>query len=259
VTYQYDANNRLTTVRQNGNVFADQFTYDGAGTLARQTVADPNGTVLETRTFTWVRSEPLSPDPIVGQSGIWSDPAVYAALLQSTTITRGGQSWSTTHEYHTTTFNDFGQPWKITESGDFTRTTEITFETGFTPHIVGRPASTWTRVGPEGIGAEWEYDLSTGFVTSYVGPGTPLRRFVARSDGNFASEKDALNNDTTYENYTWAKPEIIRTPTTRTDFSINDSGTIASAAGAVTLTYQVSVRSSAVPGGSTVFSRLSAS
>ena len=31
VTYEYDPHNRLTTVRQNGNVFADQFTYDDAG------------------------------------------------------------------------------------------------------------------------------------------------------------------------------------------------------------------------------------
>ena len=34
VTYQYDAHNRLTTVRQNGNIFADQFTYDDGGRLA---------------------------------------------------------------------------------------------------------------------------------------------------------------------------------------------------------------------------------
>jgi YD repeat-containing protein len=108
-----------------------------------------------------------------------------------------------------------------------------TFQSGFGPHILGRVASTWTRVGAEGVGATWEYDLATGFVTSYVGPRSPLLRFTPRADGNLATLKDANNHETQFENYTWGQPQRVRTPTTTTDFSINPDGTIAYGGSAV--------------------------
>lgn len=209
-----------------------------SGALHEQTVEEAGGTVLERRTFTWVRSEAISPDPVSGVNGVWADPAVYAALLASTTVTRGSQSWTTSHEYHTANYNDYGQPWKVTESGEFTRTTTRTFQSGFTPYIVGLPSQVQTAVGAQSSVSNWTYDLSTGFPTSFVGPRAPLQTFVPRADGNVASAKDALNHETFFENYTWGLATRIRTPKLTTDLTVNDDGAVVSAStGAVTVSY----------------------
>jgi YD repeat-containing protein len=226
-----------TKYRFHGTGLTGDFSGWKSGALADIVIEQSDGVVIERQEFTWVRSEPISQDPVPGENGVWSDAAVYTALLQSTTTTRGPQSWTTTHEYHTASFNDFGQPWKTTQTGDFTRTVERTFQGGFTPHIVGRVSSVTTRVGPESVVATWEFDLATGFLTAYTGPRSPRRRFTATADGNLASEKDALNNETFYENYTWGKPQRVRTPTTTSDFSINGDGMVDYGGNAVVVHY----------------------
>ena len=217
-----------TRFRFNGTGLTGDFSAWKSGTLAEQTVETGSGTVVERQVFTWIRSEIVSQDAVTGEGGIWSDPAVYTALLDTVTVTRGTQSWITAHEYHTSNFNDFGQPWRTVQSGEFTRTTERTFQGGFIPHILGRIASTWTVVGPEGVGANWEYDPATGFLTSFVGPGSPRIRYTARTDGNIASMKDDLDHETFFENYHWGQPQRIRTPHVTTDFVVNPDGTVAS-------------------------------
>jgi YD repeat-containing protein len=226
-----------STYRFNGMGLSGDFSAWKAGTLAEQTVAEPGGAVLERRTFSWVRSTAISPNPVPGESGVWSDPAVYAALLDAATIARGTQSWTTSYEYTGGSFNNFGHPSKVTDTGDFLRWTTIAYQTGFAPHLLGRVASTWTRLGPEGIGSTSEYDLATGFVTFANGPRTPGRHFVAHPDGNLASEKDALDHDVFYESYTWGLPQTIRTETTTTTLTVKDQGLIGSVTGPLTTTY----------------------
>lgn len=71
-----------------------------AGTLA-QLVVEDQGVVLETRTYTYQRSEPISSDPLAGVDGMWSDDAVYRPLLAMVTTQRGTSAWTTVNHYHT--------------------------------------------------------------------------------------------------------------------------------------------------------------
>ncbi len=69
-----------TTLRFNGIGNSGDFSGWLAGTLAERTLAEPNGTVLETETQAWLRSEAISPDAIPPSGGLWGGDAVYKAL-----------------------------------------------------------------------------------------------------------------------------------------------------------------------------------
>jgi hypothetical protein len=218
----------VTTYKFHGTGLTGDFSGWKSGALAEQSILTAAGIVLEQRVFTWLKSEPISSDAVAGDGGMWADDAVYVALPESTTITRGTQSWKTMHEYHTTSFNDFHQPWKTTETGDFMRVSERTFQTGFTTHILGLPATATTQVGGHTATSTWTYDLATGFVTSFVAPKSPLRTYVPRTDGNLASDKNALNHQTTYSDYSWGQARTIQTANRSVTLVVNADGTTAS-------------------------------
>src|SRR5262249_57312000 len=67
----------ITKYRFNGTGVSGDFTGWSAGTLTEIVTTEDNGTVLDTLAMTWSRSEPISADPVSGQSGVWSDDAVY--------------------------------------------------------------------------------------------------------------------------------------------------------------------------------------
>ncbi len=91
-------------------------------------------------------------------------------------------------DYHTTAFNDYGQPFKITEAGELTRITERAFEDRFYPHIT-------PRIKP-GAPATFESDSTV--------------------HGNVGVSIDALGHRTTYT-YAWGAvaPSPPRTPRQR--------------------------------------------
>lgn len=212
-----------TTYRFLGTGLAGDFSAWSAGALAEQTIAE-SGVVLERQAFTWQRSEPISPDPVPGSQGNWSDPNVARPLLRVHTTTRGSQSWTTTMDYHPAAFNDYGQPFRITETGELTRITERAFEDRFYPHITPRIRSEEVRVGTQTVTITWTYDLYTGFMKARTGPGAPAS-FDPTVHGNVGISTDALGHRTTYT-YAWGAVASVTTPHTTTTFGINPDGTI---------------------------------
>src|SRR5688572_26195539 len=105
-----------------------------SGVLLERTIAPPgSSSVLEREVLEYQASAEISPNAIIGQNGVWSDPAVYRALVTSRVLTRypGPYSWTTNYQYNPGNYNDFGRPWRITAQGDQTRTTELIYDYNF--------------------------------------------------------------------------------------------------------------------------------
>ena len=212
-----------TTYRFVGTGLAGDFSAWSAGAIAEQTI-EQGGAVLERQTFTWLRSEVISPDPAAGTGGIWGDAATYTPLLQQHTTTRGSQTWSTLYEYSSGSFNNYGRAFRITESGDFTRVTTRTFQGGFTPYILPQVASETVTVGAQSIVNQVSYDLSTGFVTGRSGVGAPLV-FEPTPQGNIGASVDGRGHRTVY-GYSWGVPSSVTTPTVNSWADINEDGSV---------------------------------
>jgi YD repeat-containing protein len=236
----------LTRYRFDGTGDSADFTGWRAGTLVDITVEEGAAT-LEHRTLSYVRSEPISPDPITGPNGVWNDDAVYRPLLSQLVITRGPQSWTTTNTYHTGlgNFNDYGQPYSIDERESIYRgrTTTLNFQTGFTPYILGRVhdqtiteqiafgVSNGTTTGTFG------YDLATGFLMNQTVRGT-WTAFDPRPDGNVGVVWDVLGHQTATFGYDWGRVSSIHTPHLDKTFVITEEGLVASeTVGTLTTTY----------------------
>jgi YD repeat-containing protein len=225
-----------TRYRFNGTGVNGTFSGWNAGTLAEVTLVD-GAVTLDDRTLTWTPSDAISTDPVSGPNGIWSDPQVYRPLLQQQQITRDGQTFTTTHTYHTGAggnFNDYGQPYDTEETNGASpyqaRHTTRTFQYGFTPYIVGRLASvsvTETVAYGQSDGttsSSWTYDLATGFLTSQTIRGF-ITTFQERADGNVGAAVDGLGNTTTF-GYDWGHVNDVRTPNLHTTYTIVPEGLV---------------------------------
>jgi YD repeat-containing protein len=219
-----------TTYQFNGIGDSGDFSGWKAGTLAKQTIADDSG-VLETHTFAWLRSEPISPDDTTGVGAVWNDSDVFKALLDTHTTTRGAGPWQTVtnHDYHTSDFNDYGQPWKTVQSGDFRRTTTRTFQHTFTPYIRARVTQEQVQVGPEIFERTWMFHSDTGFMTAEAIGGGTITSYTpfTTNNGNVATATDALGNPTHFL-YSWGRVSQISTPNVTTTLVINPDGSVAS-------------------------------
>jgi YD repeat-containing protein len=246
-TYNDGANKDTTVVRCDCGVMRYRYqgigltgSFEGwrSGALAERTLESGNGTLMEREQLTWQASEAISPDPVSGEGGIWSDPAVYNALLQQRTITRGNQSWTTQYEYHTGlgNVNDHGRAWRIVESGELSRITTRTFQDNFAPYIVDRTASEDVKVGAEIVSSSWTYDLATGFLRQQRPLGV-LTTFEPLSNGNVDTITDA-NNNRTIVRYQWGVVSEVRTPLLTTTRTIAPSGLmLGQTVGSLTTTY----------------------
>jgi YD repeat-containing protein len=209
------------------------------GLLAERTTESGNGTVMERETLTWQASEAVSPDAIPAEGGLWGDPAVSNALLQTRTMTRGNQSWATDFEYHTGlgNYNDYGRPWRITETGEFARITTRTFQYGFTPYIIDRTATEDIKIGAEIASSSWSYTLANGFMTQQR-PFGVLTTFEALANGNVGTVIDANNNRTDFQ-YRWGAVSRVATPMLITTREIDPSGvTLSETTGSLTTRYE---------------------
>jgi YD repeat-containing protein len=219
-----------TSYRYNGIGISGNFSAWAQGTLAERQVRDPaTGAVLEQETFTYGASAAISPSVVTGESGQWGDPAVYNALTTQRVLTRSsGGTWTTTLEYNPTNYNDFGRPFRITEQGDLTRITEVAFQYGFTPWIVGGVSSSAFRVVPGSLvqTGSTTYDAATGFVTSTTIMGVTTT-FTPNANGTVAAATNA-NGHTTQYRYDWGVRSETRNPVLWTLRGINEDGTVAS-------------------------------
>lgn len=199
-----------------------------AGAMVERLTETLGGTVLEREELTWIQSAMISPDDVPASGGLGSDPDVYTPLLQQRVITRGSQTWTTTFEYHSTDWNDFLTPWRITETGqsERTRVTTRTFAHDFTPSFPGRIASETVTEGGASTTASRTFDPNTGFVLSTTARGVTTT-YTATTAGNVASVTDATNRTTTFT-YQWGVQRNVVTPLVTTTREINPDGSIQS-------------------------------
>ncbi|HSJ61066.1 MAG TPA: DUF6531 domain-containing protein, partial [Jiangellaceae bacterium] len=219
-----------TSYRYNGIGISGNFSAWASGTLAeRRVLENGTGTLLEQETITYGPSVAISPDAIPGEGGQWSDPDVFLALTTQRVLTRpSGGTWTTTYEYNATNYNDFGRPYKVTQQGDLTRISEVTFQYGFTPWIIGGTATTSVRVPPETIQTSaTTYELATGFVTASTSLGV-TSTFTRNANGTLASASNANGHTTTFV-YDWGVLAATHTPLLTSARTINPDGTVAAA------------------------------
>src|SRR5208337_2552807 len=93
--------------------------------------------------FNWTQGTQISTneESNAGWSGLGGfvyDNGVFIPELSSSTITRDGKTYSTTYS----NYDSYGNPGTIAESGDESRTTNMTYWTNASLNIVkGKPAS----------------------------------------------------------------------------------------------------------------------
>jgi len=222
------------------------YAYHGIGTstsgnfaawatgLLKQRKVLQGTTVLEQEDIYYGTSEPISSNAIPGEGGQWSDPAVYLALTLDRSLTRGGQTWTTHYVYNPGSYNDFGRPYRVEEQGPFGelfRISEVGFQYGFTPWIIGGTAWTTVRASSD-VGVETvqtsstAYELSTGFVTTATSMGVPTT-FTRNANGTVATSTNANGHTTTFL-YNWGVVSDIRGPILWSAKGINPDGSTAS-------------------------------
>lgn len=214
--------------RYNGIGISGNFSAWVSGTLAERRVLNSSGSVVEQETFTYDPSEAVSANTIPGENGQWADPAVYLPLLRQRTLTRNSTSWTTTYDYRAGlgNYNDFGRAWRVTEAGDLTRITRVTFQYGFTPWIIGGASSTELQVGSTSVTTSTTaYNLTTGFVTSRAQLGV-VTQYSPNPNGTVASVTNA-NGHTTQLSYNWGVLSQTQAPLLSASNTINADGSLA--------------------------------
>ncbi len=234
--------------RFNGTGISGDFSAWSSGTIVEETSEATDGTVLERRTFTWGRGEPISGDPVIGVSGVWTDDAVYKALLSQAVVTRGSHTWTTTYGYHTLlgNYNDYGRPWWIQDLGDTayqSRTTQRVFVYGFVPYVLDRvereTVTMQVAYGQSaGITERFRvYDDATAFQTAETIDGVTTT-FEPTSAGNVAAIVDPLGHRAELT-YSWGRASQIVTPKVTTTYTVTPEGVVTSeTAGGLTTNYE---------------------
>jgi RHS repeat-associated protein len=188
-----------------------------------------NDNLIESETYTWDRGDKLSSAPL--QNAHWSpasqydrrsDPGVFHPLMTSKAVTRDGKTYTTTFDDH----DAYGNPETITESGDKTRTTQLTYWTNAGKNIVqGKPATEKVTGGfPGTFTTSYTYDTN-GNPTKLNKYGV-ITKYTYATNGNLSKIIDANNRTWTYS---WSKGRIskITNPLYSISRVINANGTIA--------------------------------
>lgn len=197
--------------------------------LPTQRKLEEGATTLETEDIVWQASALISND--FEQIGNNSSSGINVALLDTRTITQGPRTYVTDYNYGSGSFNDYGRPQTITETGELVRTSTRTYTYGFSPrYIVDKLGSETVTVAGESFVKNYNYNLSNGFTTSETIYGIS-KTYVATTDGlgNVASATDANGHAHSYQ-YTWGQVSRIQTPLYNPLLTrvINIDGTIAS-------------------------------
>jgi len=183
---------------------------------------------ISLQTFTWSKGTSISYNDIAnanwsGTGGWVYDNEIYLPFLSSTGISRDGKTYTTSYD----SYDKYGNPGGVNESGDQTRKTAKTYWSNTSKNIVlGKPSS--ETVSGDFTGSfktAWTYD-SDGNIAELNKYGVTTK-YAYGSDGNLRSVTDANNNTTTCE---WSKGTVskITNPVYSITRSINADGTIAS-------------------------------
>jgi YD repeat-containing protein len=213
-TYNYGAvsvgANQITTVSQSGCSRVERFTFHSFGTIGNGNIwrvgsllkkETLNGaTLVQQEDYVWNPSAAISND---GRSnGLWgptpiTDTQIFMPLLGSRTITRDSRTYTTSYS----NYDSFANPRTISETGNASRTTLLTYYTDTTKNIVrGRPLSQQVTVGAQSFTTSFTYDANGNLkTTNQYGVLTTFNYFA---NGNLQSRVNALNRTTsfTYQN-----------------------------------------------------------
>jgi YD repeat-containing protein len=236
-----------TTYRYYGIGYSMSYAAWQSGLLMERQVYEPgpSGALLESEVFGYEAGEPISNDPVPGQGGVWSDPAVYPALLNLHGTARDSHSWASVNHYRSGlgNYNDFGRPWRSIDMSGWSspmRITERVFDYGFPDWIVDRLTSQSVTIGSETRTSSWVYAAATGFMTQSNAMGT-VTTYTPNAAGQVASVTNA-NGHTVSFTYDWGVLKKTTTPLLVTDRVINPDGTIASEnVGTLSTQYQYDV------------------
>ena len=220
-TYSYasgGAAGDFTWVRQSPDAYAETYVYHGWGSECPSQannidggqcnniwrigkpksvdISKFDGSKVKTDTYTWSASSPISTIDTVGNAswgtgtqGFVYDTSVKVPLLRNKTITRNGQP--NTYKTDITSYDSYGNPLTITETGDNFRTKNLTYWYNSTKNIVrGKPATERVTGGFPG-----------NFTTTYT--------YDVGGNGNLTAVKKYAPNSTNITNYTHHPAEII--------------------------------------------------
>jgi YD repeat-containing protein len=221
-TFNWLANGAgLTIVAPSARISYASSVQDNRVVSDTRTIATPSGTVVDSETMSYTTvPNPVQPMPV---------PHVR-------TLVRDGVTYTTTYSYSNDNYADYGQPNHITETGDLSRTTDITYRHDFSRYIRGRPASRTVTADGVTSTTNYTYDGSTGFLTSQTVLGLTAT-FTPDSYGNVASVTKPGNNTTTFS-YEWGVVKNTTTPAYTVSRTINSLGTVATETrGGTTTTY----------------------
>jgi YD repeat-containing protein len=221
-TFDWLANGSgLTIVAPSARVTYTSTVHDNRVVADSRTIATPSGTVVDAETMSYTTApNPVQPMPVP----------------LTRTLVRDGVTYTTTYSYSNDNYADYGQPNHIVETGDLSRTTDITYRHDFSRYIRGRTASTTVTVGGVASTKTSTYDSDTGFLTSQTALGVTTT-FTPDNDGNVASVTNAGNETTSYS-YEWGVVKNTTTPAYTVSRTINALGTVATETrGGTTTTY----------------------
>ncbi len=190
---------------------------------------DYSGNLNQSESYSWSQGTLISNDTLA--NGNWGntggqvyDSAIYVPFLSSKSITRDSKTYTTNYG----SFNTYGDPQSISESGDLSRSKSVGYWTNTTKNIVkGKPSSETMSGGFSGTSSKsWSYDSNSGYPTQFNNNGI-VTNYNYGSDGNLSSITDANSKQTSYQ---WTNGRISRetNPVYSVSRSINTNGTIAS-------------------------------
>jgi YD repeat-containing protein len=193
------------------------------GLPVRREVLD-GASVVRSEIYVWDASTALSDDDV--GSGAWNGTTgflyatqVFSPQLASVTIQQDGATFTTAFG----SYDSHGNPRSITETGNATRQTALTYFINTTRNMVrGRVATRATTVGGQTFTESFSY-TPNGNVASHNRYG--ISTFYTYSSGNPASEADALGRTTSYT-YSRGAVQRITRPLSTTNRTITWEGQI---------------------------------
>ncbi|ABA87391.2 RHS repeat protein [Syntrophotalea carbinolica DSM 2380] len=189
-------------------------------------------TLLQTESYNWgapntsggvkVSTNRLENADWNGTGGMVIDSFIWVPFLTSKVVARDGKTYTTTFSNH----DSYGNPKKVVETGDKTRTTQLTYWTNAGKNIVqGKPATEKVTGGfPGSFTTSYTYDTN-GNLTKLNKYGV-ITKYTYAKNGNLSKIIDANTKTWTYA---WSKGRIskITNPIYSVSRVINANGTIA--------------------------------
>ncbi|MCQ4298072.1 RHS repeat protein [Pseudomonas stutzeri] len=144
----------------------------------------------------------------------------YTAILAKMVVQQGGSNYTT--EY---TYDENGQPTRVVESGQKTRTKNLTYS---------RPGGNWVlglvaTQSISGISGNISFSYNTSARVTQKNEYGVITKYSYTSRGDVSAQTDANGRTTRYEDYYRGVPRLITYPDgTTVKYTVNSSGTVAS-------------------------------